>query len=97
MIVEYNLELQGCVRNLQKKAPFLKFYPEMPSNNTEMRENNTTFGKKATFCQILQRAASDYRTLISSGLFLGLTLAPINTYIFIYQLYIYIYIYINII
>ena len=74
----------------------MKFYPEMPSNNTEMRENNTTFGKKATFCQILQRASSDYRTLISSGLFLGLTLALINAYIFIYQLYIYIYIYIYI-
>ena len=35
-----------------------------------MHQNDTTFGKKSTFCQILQRAVSYYRTLISSGLFL---------------------------
>ena len=34
---EYNLEFQGNVRNLQKRALFVKFYPEMPWNNTEMR------------------------------------------------------------
>ena len=34
---EYNLEFQGSVRNLQKRALFMKFYPEMPRNNTEMR------------------------------------------------------------
>ena len=28
----------------------------MPWNNTEMCYNNTTFGKKGTFCQILERA-----------------------------------------
>ena len=33
---EYNLELQGSVWNLQKRALFMKFYPEMPWNNTEM-------------------------------------------------------------
>ena len=27
---EYNLEFQGSVRNLQKRALFMKFYPEMP-------------------------------------------------------------------
>ena len=34
---EYNLEFQGSVRNLQERALFMKFYPEMPRNNTEMR------------------------------------------------------------
>ena len=62
-IPEYNLEFQGSVRNLQKRALFMNFYPEMPWNNI-------TFGKKGTFFQMLQRAASDYRTLISSGLLL---------------------------
>ena len=27
---EYNLEFQGSVRNVQKRALFMKFYPEMP-------------------------------------------------------------------
>ena len=27
---EYNLEFLGSVRNLQKGALFMKFYPEMP-------------------------------------------------------------------
>ena len=27
---EYNLEFQGCIQNLQKRALFVKFYPEMP-------------------------------------------------------------------
>ena len=40
---EYNFEFQGSVRNLQKRALFMKFYPTMPWNNT-------TFGKKGTFC-----------------------------------------------
>ena len=36
-ILEYNLEFQGSIRNLQKKrAPFMKFYPEVPWNNREM-------------------------------------------------------------
>ena len=60
---EYNLEFQGSFWNLQKRARFMRFYPEMPWNNTD-------FGKKGTFCQILQRAASHYWMLISSGLFL---------------------------
>ena len=34
---EYNLEFQGSVRNPQKNALFMKFYPEMPWYNTEMR------------------------------------------------------------
>ena len=29
-IPEYNLEFQGSVRNLQKRALFMNFYPEMP-------------------------------------------------------------------
>ena len=33
---EYNLEFQGSIRNLQKIALFMKFYPELPWNNTEM-------------------------------------------------------------
>ena len=36
-LTEYNLEFQGSVQNLQKRALFMKFYPEMPRNNTEMR------------------------------------------------------------
>ena len=71
-IAEYKWEFQGSIQNLQKRALFVKFYPEMPWNNTEMHQNNTTFGKKVTFCQILQRAAFEYQTLISSGLFLAL-------------------------
>ena len=67
---EYNLEFQGSVRNLQKRTLFMKFYPEMPWNNTEMCYNNTTFGTRGTFCQILQRPVSGYRMLIFSGLFL---------------------------
>ena len=27
---EYNLEFQGSIRNLQKRALFVKFYAEMP-------------------------------------------------------------------
>ena len=27
---EYNLEFQGSIQNLQKRALFMKFYPEMP-------------------------------------------------------------------
>ena len=34
---KYNLEFQGSIQNLQKRALFMKFYPEMPWNNTEMR------------------------------------------------------------
>ena len=45
------------MQNLWKRALLAKFYPERPS------------GKRAFFCQILQRAASDYQTLISFGLF----------------------------
>ena len=37
ILTEYNLEFQGSVQNLQKRALFMKFYPEMPRNNTEMR------------------------------------------------------------
>ena len=33
--------------------------------------NNTNFGKRALFCQILQRAVPDYWTLSFSGLFPG--------------------------
>ena len=69
---EYNLEFQGSIWNLQKRALFMKFYPEMPWNNTEMRYNNTTFGTKARFYQMLQRAASNYWMLISPGLFLAI-------------------------
>ena len=29
-LIEYNLEFQGSVQNLQKRALFMKFYPEMP-------------------------------------------------------------------
>ena len=29
-LIEYNLEFQGSVRNLQKRALFMKAYPEMP-------------------------------------------------------------------
>ena len=29
---EYNLEFQDSIRNLQKRALFMKFYPEMPWN-----------------------------------------------------------------
>ena len=29
-MTEYNLEFQSSVRNLQKKALFMKFYTEMP-------------------------------------------------------------------
>ena len=43
-----------------KRALLVKFYPEIP-------HNNTIFGKKALFCQILQEAVSDYWTLISFG------------------------------
>ena len=35
-----------------------------------MHQNDTTFGKKSTFCQTLQRAVSNYRAQISSGSFL---------------------------
>ena len=34
------------------------------------------FGKKSTFCQILQKAVSDYQTLISFGLILGVWTMP---------------------
>ena len=34
---ECNLEFQGSARNLQKRTLFLKFYPEMSLNNTEVR------------------------------------------------------------
>ena len=37
-LTEYNLEFQGSVLSLQKRALYVKFYPEM-------RRNNTTFGK----------------------------------------------------
>ena len=33
---EYNLEFQCSIWNLQKRALFMNFYPEMPWNNTEM-------------------------------------------------------------
>ena len=33
---EYNFEFQGSVQNLWKRALFMKFYPEIPWNNTEM-------------------------------------------------------------
>ena len=33
---EYNLEFQGSIQNLWKGALFMKFYPEIPWNNTEM-------------------------------------------------------------
>ena len=59
---ECNLEFQGSVQNLYKIALLAQFYPEIP-------QIKTIFGKKVLFCQILQGAASDYRMLISYGLF----------------------------
>ena len=60
-----NPEFKGSIRNLYKRALLVLCYPP------EIFQNNI-FGKRALFCQILQRAASNYQTLISSGLFLAL-------------------------
>ena len=60
---ECNLEFRGNIWNLKKKGHFWQCVTQKYIKITPFSE------KKALFCQILQRAASNYRMLISSGLF----------------------------
>ena len=66
---EYNLKFQGSVRNFQKWALLVSFVQKCVKITQKRLKITLLLAKRALLCQILQRAASDYRTLISSGLF----------------------------
>ena len=69
-MTECNLEFKGSVWNLNKKGTFGEKKGHLWRCVTHKYVKIRPFSeKRGLFCQILQRAASDYRTLISSRLF----------------------------